>query len=165
MKGFGVALLCCFLLVNVCSARQAPISGDSTTDAIQATVNQFFGLWSLGNCTLWVSSFLPNGEFFHPNYPDGVSGSAALMKFCATNNENPSSTFRQDGALVITVSGGLYFALAPYAYADTNPDGSVFINTGWESLVLVSDASGKMFIQSATEFFARNSQPAIYTNQ
>ena len=164
MKLILLIVLCIFCQPIFSLGTSPPATPEDVT-AIQNLVNQFFGIWSLGNCTLWASSFVANGTFLHPNFPGGVQGTLELEKFCSSNVVNaPYSTFRQDGPILLTPSGGYYVCLSPYVYASSNPDLSIFINSGFEALTLVrgpasTSSSPQFLIYSATEFFSRSELP------
>ena len=169
MRGLGTIIMLGLLLLNSLvhgSPASPPPTAEDLTQ-IQAVVNQFFSIWSQHDCQNWTSAFTANGTFFHPNYPEGVYGQQALLDFCTTNlAKSPESTFRQDGPIMLTPSGGFYICLAPYVYASTNPDFTVFINSGWEALTLQPVPGSPQFqIFSATEFFSRNIMPdPLFTN-
>ena len=161
---------CVFLLVLVLLTFQMVSSSfgqvtepptSSDIQRIEKVVATFFGLWSLQNCTTWTEAFSANSIFYHPNFPGAIRGRQGLSDFCIQNSKDPESTFRQNGSILLTPSGGFYMVLAPYTYAAIRPDLSVFINTGWESLIISLDFS----ILSATEFFDRSAlSPPVFSN-
>ena len=76
--------------------------------------------------------------------------------------QGPGQKFRQDGAALPTPAGTNQLSvLVPYVYA--NAAEPIFINSGYESLLLSYDtAAGVYRIKQVTEFFTRNALPPVF---
>eukprot|EP01080_Neovahlkampfia_damariscottae_P004041 gene4041-7330_t len=95
-------------------------------------------------CSAWTRHFNPNGVFYHPTLPSGVSGFTALEKFCqSTNSEFPRkiSKFTPRGDLPLFTKGkdGSVWATVPYAFGGINK-GIQFLNYGHLTFELDSNA-------------------------
>src|SRR3990167_5152943 len=62
---FALAIL--FLCAGHCVSAQNP----QDLENIQTTMNRFFGIWTLQNCTTWAETFSELGIFYHPKHPKG----------------------------------------------------------------------------------------------
>ncbi len=138
-------------------ALSACVSAQVNKDKVNGVLNGFFSLFN-EDCASWVKVFSPSASFSHPKFPKGIQGTTALLEFCSTvKGASKVQEFRQDGAALLTPSGGDVLVLVPYVYATIDPS-APFINSGLEYLHLVP-SNHSFLIQQVTEFFNRNAIP------
>jgi len=164
------------LLYLLLVAVQSVSSSVFETSDIQATATNFFSLFTM-NCETWSSVFQPNGVFFHPQFPTPPMGIPALTQFCTNIQQSfdlSRSLFRQDGDILLTSAGGADHLLIPYVFSTILNDttNGVFVNTGYESIVLTaasssssSSSSPRPKILRVTELFDRSEIPFNWTSE
>jgi hypothetical protein len=120
------------------------------------TVSRFFQLFTTP-CTEWAALWSPSGQFSHPKFPKGIVGRQALTAFCESNQKsNDPVIFRQDGDMIVTSAPGACHILVPYVYGTAPTSEPLFINSGFESMIV---SSHPFVIQTVTEFFNRLRRP------
>ncbi|UJR16883.1 hypothetical protein I4U23_003781 [Adineta vaga] len=143
------------------------LGNEDIITSIENSIKQLFSLWILP-CSEWLNVFTTDAVWYHPKFPDGLQYNQ-LQKFCELNQATKPALFRQDGEIRLTISGNsstssLYHVMVPYVYGqiEQGNNDSLFINSGYEYVQLVTDQNNVIRINMVVEFFNRASLPFVW---
>lgn len=158
----------CYIFIIVIGVFSNNVIVGNTNELIENKIKLLFSLWTVP-CPEWINVFTTDAVWYHPKFPESLPYSQ-LLDFCETNQVVKPALFRQDGEIRVTTSGKtspsspLYHVMVPYVYGQiqNGNNNSLFINSGYEYVQLVTDHNNQTRINMVVEFFNRASLPFVW---